>query len=493
MAISCPPIDMYFLGWIGLIPLFLALRAPKRGGFGEGFIAGIIFNIGLLYWLALNIGTDLWVAIVTMLASAFILAFGWGLGAWLFCRMRERLGEWAWVILPFGWTAWEGWLGSLGYMGELGFPWPLLALSQSAFDPLLQIMEFTGVWGVTFWTAAINVTVFHVWRGDTKMIRRKAFIIFVALILLPPLSVWHATRHYRKDAQIVRVAVIQGNIQPLDKWTMGAGYSIMVYDSLTRLAVEHGVDLAVWPETAIPVNLLHQSHYRERVMRLADETGAAIITGASDQVRSGDASSPLNAAFLILPGQGVVGKYAKKQLVPFGERVPFQWIAPSLGELNFGQAEFLQGPRWTVFSQPLKTDTLRFPALICFESAFPELSRQFVNRNANFLVTISNDSWYGWSSEPAQIAALSRFRSIETRRAMARASNSGISFVCDQLGRVIARTELNQTTWVGAIVPLCEDKTLYVKYGNWLLMIAFTVYGTALGVAAFSKHRNSNV
>jgi apolipoprotein N-acyltransferase len=487
MALSCPPIDLYFLGWIGLLPLFLALRTPRRGGFGEGFTAGLIFNIGILYWLAFNIGTELWIAIVTMVAAAFIIATGWGIGSWAFCRLRERLGGVAWIILPFGWTAWEGWLGHLGFLGELGFPWSLLALTQSRFDPLLQIMEFTGVWGVTFWTVAINVAVFHVWRGETKQIRRRAFVTFFALVAIPPLAIWHATSHYNKDAASIKVAVVQGNIPPLDKWTMGGGHSIMVYDSLTRLAVEQGVELAVWPETAIPVNLMHQSHYRERVSRLADESGVSIITGASDQVRSGGDAKPLNAAFLILPGKGPVERYAKKQLVPFGERVPFQSIAPSLGNLNFGQAEFLIGPRWTVFSMPRGDDTLRFPAVICFESAFPELVREFVVRGANFLVTLSNDSWYGWSSEPSQIAALSRFRSIETRRAMARASNSGESFICDQLGRVIAKTDLYKTTWAGAIVPLCEEETIYVKYGDWLLTIAFTVYGTALAFAAFKK------
>ncbi len=489
MALSVPPTDFYILGWIGLVPLFLALRSPLRGGFGEGFTAGLVFNVGVLYWLALNSGTQVWIAFVTMIAATSILATGWGIGAWAFCRLRERLGEWAWVILPFGWTAWEGWLGHLGVGGELGFPWPLLALTQAGFEPLLQIMEFTGVWGVTFWTAAINVAVFHVWRGETKSARRKAFFAFIILVLTPPLAIWHATSHYRKDAATAKIAVIQGNIPPLEKWTMGAGYSISVYDSLTRLANEQGVDLAVWPETAVPINLLHQSHYRLRISSLSDETGVAIITGASDQVRTGDNSRPLNAAFLILPGRGPVERYAKKQLVPFGERVPFQWIMPSLGELNFGQAEFVPGPRWTIFPVPLQKDTLRFPTLICFESAFPGLVRQFARRGANFLVTISNDSWYGWSSEPAQIAALSRFRAIETRRAMARASNSGVSFVCDQLGRVVAQTELYRCTWAGAIVPLCEEMTFYVRYGDWFLMASFLIYATALGVAAFSKRR----
>jgi len=105
LALATPPFDLYFLAWIGLLPLFIALREPERGGFGEGFTAGFAFNVGILYWLALNDGTDWYVSVVTMFAAGLILAAAWGVAAWLFCRMRERLGEVAWVIVPFGWAA----------------------------------------------------------------------------------------------------------------------------------------------------------------------------------------------------------------------------------------------------------------------------------------------------------------------------------------------------------------------------------------------------
>jgi apolipoprotein N-acyltransferase len=492
LAFSVPPTDLYFFGWIGLVPLFLALRDPRGSGFGEGFVAGLVFNIGVLYWLALNSGTDLWIATATMLATTLILASGWGWGAWIFCRLRERLGGVAWWIVPFGWTAWEGWLSYLGFNAELGFPWPLLALTQSGFDPILQIMEFTGVWGVSFWVAALNVAVFHVWQGSSRQTKRIAFIAFLALVLIPPIAIFHAASHYRADVPTARVAIVQGDIDPEDKWARGANFSFSVYDSLTRAASAQGVDLAVWPETALPVNLMHQASYRDRLNRLSSDLGIAVITGASDNVRLGEEPHPLNAAFLVKPDSGVVERYAKRQLVPMGERVAFQSIAPSLGKLNFGQAEFLPGPRHTVFSTAVAGGEIRFPALICFESAFSDLTRQFVLRGANCLVTISNDSWYGWSSEPAQIAALSRFRSIETRRAMARASNSGISFISDQLGRTIVQTDLYKPAWAGAVIPLCEEQTFYVRHGDWLLVIVMVVYGLALAAAAVKAGREYN-
>jgi len=478
MVLATPPFNLYFLGWIGLVPLFFALRTPARQGFGEGFTAGFVYNAGLLYWLALNNGTDWYAALATMLATTCILAFGWGLGAWLWRRLFERFGELAWWILPFSWTAWEG---LLGYLGELAFPWPLLALTQARFDPLLQIMEFTGVWGVSFWVAAMNVAVYHTWKGPIPKARRYGFLCFVVLALIPPFAIWHATSHYHKDAPTARVMVVQGNIPPLEKWTMGPGYSFAVYDSLTRAGSARGIDLAVWPETAVPFNLLRQSFFREKLTVLASEANVSIITGASDHVRVAGEPKPLNAAFLIDPIKGPVERGAKRQLVPLGERVPFQWIFPSLGKLNLGQAEFIPGPRWTLFDVITSAqDTLRFPALICYESAFGFLTREYVSRGANFLVTVSNDAWYGWSSEAAQINALSRFRCIETRRAMARASNSGISLICDQLGREIAQTKLFKTEIAAGIIPICTEETFYVRHGDLFLVVVTIIYGAAL-------------
>lgn len=487
MALAVPPVDLYFLGWIGLVPLFLALQAPRRGGFGEGLIAGVVYNGGTLYWLALNNGTDWYVAAATMIATVAILASSWGIASWVFCRFKDRVGELAWLVIPFSWTAWEGWLGSLP---DIAFPWPLLALTQSKFESVLQVMEFTGVWGVSFWVAAVNVVVLLVWKGTTKQARRIGFVGFVVLVLLPPVAIIHAVTHYRPGQPTARVLVVQGNIPPDEKWVRGADFSIETYDSLTRAGSTSIVDLAIWPETAVPVNLLRQSGYRESLTRLASESRLAILTGASDQVRIGSEPRPLNSAQLIDPFRGVTDRYGKIDLVPFGERVPFQKLFPALGKLNFGQAEFLVGPRHTLFERNTSEgETLRFPALICFESAFPDLTRQFVLRGANFLTTISNDAWYGRSSEPAQINALSRFRCIETRRAMARASNSGISMICDQLGREIISIDLFKRGQSAAIVPICEETTFYVRHGDAFLGIVTTIFGMMLLAAFFRRPR----
>ena len=487
LTAACPPLNLYPLAWIGLIPLFHALKNSSGGGFGEGFAAGFVFNLGILYWLAFNTGADLSLALFTMFSTVMILALGWGTAAWLFKRILERVGAIAWLLIPFSWTAWEG---ALSHLGELSFPWPLLALTQARFDSVLQIMEYTGTGGVTFWVASANVIVFLTLLQDTRSLRIAARLCLIPLFAIPLLADLHARLAYRHPYPKVRVMAVQGNIPPELKWLQGAETSWAVYDSLTRSDSSLKPALVVWPETALPANLLYQSIYYYYLSRLADETGACILTGASDYSRVSEERRPLNASFLIKPGEGVVQRGAKLMLVPFGERVPFQWIAPQLGNLNFGQAEFLPGLYQTLFRLKADRANLVFPAMVCYESAFPEISRQAVLKGANLLTTISNDAWYGWSSEASQIVALSRFRCIETRRGMVRASNSGTSFICDHFGHILATTGLYVPATASGEIALLDVQTFFVAHGELFTAIVTGLFGLMLIIFSFSRQHH---
>ncbi len=484
LVLASPPYNLFFLAWIGLIPLFVSLERPRANGFGEGYIAGIVFNTGILYWLAFNSGAPIWVSFITMVAGVNVVALGWGCAAYIFHLMRRRLGTIAYLFLPFSWATWEGWLS---YLNDIAFPWSLIALTQSSFDPILQVMEFTGIWGVSFWTVALNVAIYLLWRTNRIKVRLTAFVTIIVLVLIPLIALWNAHDYKIEDAPTIRVMAVQGNVPPQEKWAYGVEFSWLIYDSLTRMCIEDDIDLAIWPETALPTRVLRQVGFTYRLGLLSNDTEMSILTGASDYSRVGDDYRSLNGAFLVRPDEGIIDRYAKQWLVPFGERVPFQWLMPSLGKLNFGQAEFLPGLRLTLFEVEVEGAVARFPALICYESVFPDKARDAVRDGANLLTTISNDAWYGRSTQPYQIAALSRFRCIETRRAMARASNTGISLLVDPLGRELARTNLFEPGYLVADLPLLDVETFYVKYGNLFLIIITVIYGLALLVAASKR------
>ncbi len=482
LVLATPPFDCFFLAWIGLAPFFIALRKPVKSGFSEGFTAGFVYNAGLLYWLAMNSGTVFIVAAISMLVAALILAFFWGLAAYLFCLLLKRIGDCAWFAAPFIWAAWEGWLS---FAGETSFPWTNLTLTQTNFNAILQVMEFTGVWGVSFWVVYINIIIFSFLFLSSKYNKINAILLLI-WILIPVLSVINAQKYKRIEAETAEIMIVQGNIDPAEKWLKGVGYSFAKYDSLTRSGAETNVDLIVFPETAIPDIIETKSYCISRLTMLAERFKADIVTGATTRRRVDDEIRALNGAYLVKPHLGLADIYAKIWLVPFGERVPFQWLIPQLGRLNLGQAEFLPGQRQSLFETEANGAALKYPALICYESAFPQQSRTAVKNGANFLTTISNDAWYGRSTEAYQISALSRFRCIETRRAMARASNTGISFIADPLGRIIESAGLFKDSYKSAEIPVMTKMTFYVKYGNWFLFLCTLIYGIALIYALLS-------
>ncbi|MCF7810665.1 apolipoprotein N-acyltransferase [bacterium] len=477
LAIACPPLGLYPAAWIGLLPLFISLEQPQKNGIGEGAIAGIFFNTGVIYWLAFNNGTHPIIATITMIATTAILVTGWMFAAWLFINLRRALGFKTWLLAPFSWIAWEGLLGRLG---ELAFPWPVLALTQSNFLPILQIMEFTGFYGVSFWVVTVNVALLFLISKPEEKMRQIAVVMLILIVLTPLITNLHARKYTRAGLPKARIMIVQGNIPARIKWLKGAAFSWAVYDSLTRVGASAEPDLVIWPETALPIHLRQQSSYINMLTGLVNRINAPILTGASDYERQGDEYRPLNSAFLAIPQYGLAERCVKRFLVPFGERVPFQALIPQGRKLNFGQAEFLPGRRSVVFEIPVNEIKVRFPVTICFESIFPQYSREAVKKGANLLVTISNDAWYGKSSEYFQIAALSRFRCIETRRSMARVSNSGISLMADHLGREIIRTKLFTEAQLSADLPLCEAETFYVKFGDVFLIIVTAVYGLVM-------------
>jgi len=483
LAAAVPPINLYVLGWVGLVPLFMALENPSGKGFSEGFVAGICFNTGTVYWLAFNTGTYFLIASATMVATVGILAAGWGTAAWVFRIIYDQNRILAWLSIPFSWITWEGWVS---HLGEIGFPWPLMALTQSNFEPVLQVMEYTGVWGVSFWVVTLNLILFIGWRANVKF-KRVVLMALLIWVAVPLFALNRAYRYYDTTSSVIRVSCVQGNIDPLDKWLSDPFLSWSIYDSLSRMGSKNSVDLTVWPETALPVNLMVMSYYTELISNLANNLNSSIITGASSRQKFKGVTRPLNSAYLIIPQQGIADHGAKRFLVPFGERVPFQEIIPPLGNLNFGQAAFLPGLRQNLFEVKTEDTICRFPVFICFESAFSGIARDAVRSGANFLVTISNDGWYGKSSEPHQIAALSRFRSIETRRSMARAANTGISLITDPLGRIISSTELEKRTSIRATVPLVSKITFYVRYGNWFLAVVSAIYGMCIVYVVYRK------
>jgi apolipoprotein N-acyltransferase len=526
LAVAFPPIDFMPAAFVALVPLFYVMRETRATGFWSAFrpglIAGIAFFLPLLYWLIFLSSNDMDDPVFMTLPLVLLLlleSLYWGLASAGSILVTSRMRLPGWIVVPVFWVACE----QLRSLFVLGFTWGALGYAGVGLPRAIQFASGLGLMGVSFWIALVNVLVLELLlpvarggravqdglaapdasaqdgaagRGSSRTPRsaaarllqgRRAAAIALALVLAVPLV--HGTLVMRcgYGERTVRVAVIQPNIEAKKKWdSRFKDTSFDVLGELTRAVAGEDPDLVVWPETAAPSYLLHEPEYFLRVAEAASAAGAPILTGFPDYADAPGTPRGIrtyNSVLLVTPGGAIEGKYDKIHLVPFGEVIPFETVFPALERVDFGEADFTPGEERLVFELP-DADT-RFSTLICFESIFPRLVREFVDGGAAFLVNVTNDVWYGRSSMPFQHASMAVMRSIENRRSLARSANSGVSLFVDPYGRILAKTEIFTRTSLVLDLPLVEETTFYTRQGDvfaWsvLALAALLVIGSAL-------------
>ncbi len=259
---------------------------------------------------------------------------------------------------------------------------------------------------------------------------------------------------------------MQGNVEQTRKWSPEERRrTVSDYVRLSQtLIADQAPSLIVWPETALPF-YPRPDELMQPVVDFSRDSGAALIVGAPwfevEQSRTRRQINYYNGALLIEPTAGFSFGYYKSHLVPYGEYVPLKKYMPFLAPLVEAAGDFTPG----TIEEPIQVGDIRAGVLICFESIFPELSRAWVNVGANLLVNLTNDAWYGKSSAPHQSWAMTVYRSVETRRALVRSANTGISGFIDPLGRVGSSSGLF-VEWAGKeAIVLLSTRTFFVRGG----------------------------
>ena len=492
LAFAYGPIWSY----VALLPLFLSLGISVGDGrsifhcFRQGWMCGSVFSLLTLYWVAFTQGGGPAVIGGTLLLSAYLGLFS-GAAAALLSALLKTFGTVAWLSAPFLWTACE----YLMALGELGFPWLVLGHSQAALPALIQYAEFTGVYGVSFWIVSVNVCLLALISGPLRRQRAGALLVGAVLFLIPwigGLGLQQMSHVAVADQRVVDVAVVQNNIG-LEKWRPGGRQrSLVSLELLSRQAVAEEPELIVWPETAMPCRVTGpSSQCGDFIRNLVAETGAPILTGAPGRNEAGE---PVNAAYFFRADRLEPQSYAKMHLVPFGERTPFKDSLPLLRNIDWtaltgdlGPAEFARGQRRTLFEH----DSGFFAALICFESVFPDFVRLSVLAGADFLVNITNDSWFGATAGPYQHAQLAVMRAVENRRAIARCATSGISLFIDPFGRTTQETDIYTAAYRVGRIQVGGERTFYTRHGDLFAQASLLASGLAL-VVAIRRRRESD-
>lgn len=477
LGLAFPAVDWEGAAWVALAPVFWAATGARpRTALAFGWLAGVAFFLPLLRWL--NYTFRVYSAIpwpltwgpVVLLAAYCALYFGLvALGLGWIARRRGR-GT-ALAVAPFLWVGGEWVRGQL--FG--GFPWALLGYSQYAHLTVIQVAELGGVWAVSFVLAAVNAAL----AAAVSLPRRPAA---VGLLLVGGLvagtlgfGAWRLADPGSPGR--IRVAAMQPAIEQPLKWEPAhTAETLRVYGALTRAAAAERPDLLVWPETASPTLLRQDPGLLASLQAIAERWQVPLLVGTVDIA---DTGRPRNTAFLITAA-GIVGRYDKIHLVPFGEFVP---LANVIGFVR-SWAEFISelepGSRTVVFQGP----PAPFGVVICYEGVFPDLYRRFVRDGARLMVNMTNDGWFGRTEGPLQHLAMYPLRAVEHRTAVVRVANTGVSALIAPSGRIVSTLPLFERGNLIGEVPLRRTETLYTRLGDWLPWLSLAVTAAGLTAAA---------
>jgi apolipoprotein N-acyltransferase len=359
------------------------------------------------------------------------------------------------------------WTGLERTHGTFGFAW--LALGNAAIDMSvpLRLAPFIGVYGVSFVLCMLAAAVACVILRAPRL-RLLPLLLLFLLWLFPPIP-----QGVPADNTAL---VVQPNISTDVEWTQ------LLQDRTERqlsiLSEAIPAPLVIWPELPAPLYYYNDPEFRQAAANIALRHGYFLF----GTVAYTATNQPLNSALLLGPQGTEVGRYDKIDLVPFGEFVPaaFSFV----NRITQEAGDFAPGHDIKV----LPAAGHRLGVFICYESAFPDLVRQFANKGADVLVNLSNDGYFGRSEAREQHLLLVRMRAVENRRYIVRATNDGITAVIDPAGRITRRLPPFEETAALIRYGAVESTTFYSRHGDWF---AWSCLIVSLPIAIVQMRRES--
>ncbi|GAA0465548.1 apolipoprotein N-acyltransferase [Streptomyces stramineus] len=465
-ALTFPAPGLWWLAYAALVPWLLLIRSAPTGRVAAryGWLGGGGFLLSVHHWLL----PSLHVFILVLAALLGLLWAPWGLLVHRLLNGTPGPGRAlaALFLIPAGWLmvelvrSWE----------YLGGPWGLFGASQWQVSPALRLSSVGGIWLVTFLLVCLNTALTAlIWAPRSRI----AGVAGVLVCAMATAGVW-VWAPVPKSAGSVRIAVVQpgvisGSHSPQRRFDR--------QEQLTRgLAGQHP-DLVVWGESSVGQDLDQRPDLRDRLTALSRTVGAELLVNV-DARRSGRPGI-FKSSVLVGPDGPTGDRYDKMRLVPFGEYVPARSVlgwATSVGKA--AGEDRRRGDHPVVMRLP---DGLRIGPLVCFESAFPDMSRRLARDGAALLVAQSATSTFQHSWAPRQHASLAALRAAETWRPMVHATLTGVSTVVDARGRAVGPPlGTDRSTAAVYEVPLAEGTSPYVRAGDWVVAGSLAALGCYL-------------
>ena len=391
------------------------------------------------------------------------------------------------------------------------FPWLLLGHGFSGDVWAVQWYEYTGIFGGTLWVLVSNIAIFEILRTRTTAAKVRAAFVVIAPIVVSLILLMS----YTPSERTTQISVVQPNVPCYEDERFEAGKYDPTEDVAELLAqVPASSTFVLMPESALAYLPRFGGSLEERnldyyapmfkYIQGENHPDTKLITGASTLIRYGDVKATDTAHFyegygwydqfnsaLLVNSEGIAEDiYHKGKLVIGVEAVPLKSLFDTF-EVDLGgvSGQLGWGREHTLFTN----DGVKIGPSICYEGLYGYYFAGFAREGAEVMALVSNDGWWGNTPGHKRLFDFSRLRAIETRRAIARSANTGISGFISPTGEVIGERLLwDQEGVLTAELELREEKTLYTLYGDWIARIAtyIAVLSLLYYVAYRTRKRN---
>jgi apolipoprotein N-acyltransferase len=492
LTVSFPNFNLWFLGWIALIPLLLVIArrpAPLRA-FLLGWITGSVFFYASCYWLTYSMihygGLPAWVAYLLLVPGALVVGLFPGLFAVTVAMAIQRWGSSALLLAPIVWPATE-WL-RLQVTGQL---WNALGYSQalSLQGLLIAPASWGGVYAISFLLIALNVAVLYLAINRTL----KSLAIFLLIVWFVGATIGGAVYSRRPERSYypgeVDVIAIQPNVpMTLVKSVEELNQLFELHLSLSvqalkELPANETPRLVVWPESPMNFTYATDPKLRDRLAKFTREHHTSLLLNS---LQPAPGEGFYNSAVLINEEGLQIAQYDKIRLMPFGEYVPLPAWLPGASLITGMVGDFTPGSQYTL----MPVGNLKVGVFICIESAYPWVARRLTSEGADVLINISNDGYLGPTAVMQQHLANVVVRAVENGRPLLRVANTGLSADILFNGLIEDQTTGFQVEVRKWGLSKQSSDTFYTRYGDVFVYVCVLLTMGIFAITLFSRNRS---
>lgn len=504
LIFAFPNFEFWFLAFIGLVPFLIAVEAEKESfikSFLKGWVFGTVFFFGTCWWLTFAPIT--YAKVPTLLAYFLLLIATAVAGIYLalfsgvFSLVLKRFGNWGIFSAPFIWTATE-----FLRLWTTGNNWNAIGYSQAFNENLIQTASVGGVFLVSFFIVLLNSyissKIIKITSGG-KFLRNDWIIlgaVLLVIISMFPILELNEDLDSSKEKITAKVIAVQPNV-PMSglnsaKWRMLRQRQIDQAEKELKKLKDQSPKTNDQPTTVIlpesPMNFQYaeDAEFRAFINKFAQRNDVSVLFNSAEPDKRRKYGYFNSAVLINEKGEKVI-QYDKIYLLPFGEFVPLpepiEWIVPTM------VGRFSPGEEYDL----LPFGDAKAGVMICFESHFPSLSREYVRNGADILVEMTNDGYLGNTPVLRQHLASAIFRAVETNRPVLRVTNVGVTAYVNERGEVLDEAPVYQEdarTW--SVSKSDGKQTFYVKYGEWFAWLC-SIVSLSLLVWCFWKRKNIKI